>query len=197
MVIIGLGFILQRAHSFLERVVDRVIFAARHSAERHIERVMPGLAFARTHDALLRSLVDEPRVALDLISCSIFIDDNRTLALRSHYGWHPGERAVIECDDSLARLLLAERHPIAIVALHWHPSVEGLKDASLDIAIPLFSRNDLLGVALYGRHRNGSAIDPEERRLLRRLCEAAAVAYEAVALAQARAELIALRLAVR
>lgn len=192
-VIIGLGFILQRVHGSLERVVDRVIFAARHSAERHVERVIAGLAFARTHDAILQALVDEPRVALDLVSCSIFIDDDRALALRSHYGWHPGERAAIERDDSLARLLLAERHSIDIPEVHWHPGVAGLEDASLDIAIPLFSRNDLLGVALYGRHRNGSAIDPEERRLLQRLCEAAAVAYEAVALAQARAELAGLR----
>lgn len=62
-----------------------------------------------------------------------------------------------------------------------------------DIAVPLFSGNDLLGIAFYGRHRNGTAIDPEERDLLTRLCDAAAVAYEAVALAQAREELAALR----
>jgi hypothetical protein len=103
------------------------------------------------------------------------------------------DRPALEPDDALARLLLSERRVIDIPEARWHTPVTGLAHASLDIAVPLFSRNDLLGVALYGRHRNGSAIDPEERGLLRQLCQAAAVASEAVALAQARAELTALR----
>ena len=103
------------------------------------------------------------------------------------------ERVRVERDDPLARLLLSERHVIVIGEAYWHSGVTGLTAGSLDIAIPLFSRNDLLGIALYGRHRNGSAIDPEERKLLQRLCDAAAVAHEAVELTQAREELASMR----
>jgi len=192
-VIIGLGFVLQRVHGALERVVDRVIFAARHSAERHIERVIAGLAYARTHNVILQAVVEEPRVALDLTSCGVFIDNGDAFALKLQWGWTTGENARVERDDPLARLLLSERRVIVIGEAYWHSGVTGLTAGSLDIAIPLFSRNDLLGIALYGGHRNGSAIDPEERKLLQRLCDAAAVAYEAVELTQAREELAAMR----
>jgi hypothetical protein len=57
-------------------------------------------------------------------------------------------------------------------------------------AIALSNANAFVGVAFYGRHRNGTDIDPVELALLRRLCEAAAVAYQ---LAEMRAELAALR----
>ena len=48
-------------------------------------------------------------------------------------------------------------------------------------------------IVAFASNRNGSTIDPEERRLLRRLCAAAAVAYDAVALAETRQELAALK----
>jgi hypothetical protein len=191
--IIGFGVVLQRVHGALERMIDRVIFASRHAAERQIKRVIAGLAFANSHTAVLQSLVDEPRSALDLVSCAVFIGDGDLLALQSAYGWEHGEHAAMERDDPLARLLLSERRSIDVAEVHWHAGVAGSSTAAIDVAIPLFSRNDLLGIVLYGRHSNGSAIDPEERKLLQRLCDAAAVAYEAVQLARAREEITALR----
>jgi hypothetical protein len=192
-VTIGLGFVLQRIHGVLENAVERVIFARRHAAERHIERVIGGLAFARTHVAILQSVVEDPRSALDLASCAIFMDDGQGLTLQRSEGWKAGETPRIERDDPLARLLLLERHALSVPEAHWHAKILENVPGSLDIAVPLFARNDLLGIALYGRHRNGTAIDPEERQLLGRLCSAAAIAFEAVDLAQAREELTALR----
>lgn len=188
---IGIGLALQRMHRLLENFVDRVVFAGRHAAERHIERVIAALAFAKTQDAVLNALVDDPQAALDLASCDVFIDDGNALTLRASHGRHAMEIKQLSRDDAIARLLLCERRPIGIAEAHWHPPRAGA--TALDIAVPLFSRNDLLGVAFYGRHRNGTAIDPEERHLLTRLCDAAAVAYEAVALAQARQDLAILR----
>jgi hypothetical protein len=192
-VTIGLGFVLQRIHGVLERAVDRVIFARRHAAEQHIERVIAGLAFARTHGAILRAVVEDPHLALELVSCAIFIDDGKALTLECNFGWKLGETTKIERDDPLARLLLSERRVMGIAEAHWKADIVAHAPGSLDVAVPLFARNDLRGIALYGRHRNGTAIDPEERKLLHRLCEAAAVAYEAVALAEAREELAATR----
>lgn len=192
-VIIGLGVVLQRVHNVLERMVDRIIFASRHAAERQIERVISGLAFANSHTAVLQALVEEPRNALDLVSCAVFITDGDLLSLQSAFGWKPGEHAAMDRDDPLARLLLSERRSIDVAEVRWRSGVAGLADAAIDLALPLFSRNDLLGIVLYGRHSNGSAIDPEERSLLQRLCDAAAVSYEAVELAHAREEITALR----
>jgi hypothetical protein len=38
----------------------------------------------------------------------------------------------------------------------------------------------LTGIVLYGRHDNGTEIEPEELRILREVGEAAAIAYETV-----------------
>jgi hypothetical protein len=135
--------------------------------------------------------VDDPHAALDLVSCDIFIDDGKALTLRASHG-RPGlETQQLWRDDAIARLLLSERRPVGLADAHWHARGDGA--SALDTAVPLFSRNDLLGIAFYGCHHNGTGIDPEERNLLTRLCDAAAVAYEAVALAQAREELAVLR----
>ncbi len=58
------------------------------------------------------------------------------------------------------------------------------------------SRSRLSGVALYGRHVNGTEIDPEEMKMLRRLCDAAAACYEGAAL-RARIEELQSQLAVQ
>jgi hypothetical protein len=139
---------------------------------------------------VLRALVDDPYAALELTSCDVFIDDGEKLALRASHGPALGIK-YLPRDDAIARLLLSERRPIGVAEAHWHEP--GARAATLDVAVPLLSRNDLLGIGFYGRHRNGSAIDPEERRLLSRLCDAGAVSYEAVALVQAREQLAALR----
>lgn len=190
-VAVGMGFVLQRTHGVLERAVDRMIFASRHAAERHIDRVIAGLAFAQNQGTILRALVDDPSAALDLVSSSIFMDDGAALVLRAHDGWQSHATAALDRDDPIARLMLAERDVVDVTQAHWRSDIKGIAPGSLDIAVPLLSRNHLLGIALYGRHRNGSAIDPEERRLLHKLCESAAVAYEAVELARTREALAA------
>jgi len=191
-VAIGLGLVLQRVHGVLERAADRMIFASRHAAEKHIDRVIAGLTFAKTDGTILQAVVEEPCKALDLVLGAVFMDDGRALVLKAQCDWKYAGTPQIERDDPLARLLLCERNVVDIPQARWSAEFLGFAPGSLDIAVPLLSRNELLGIAFYGRHRNGSAIDPEERRLLRTLCESAAVAYEAVALASARERLAAL-----
>jgi hypothetical protein len=191
-VAIGLGLVLQRVHGALERAADRMIFASRHAAEKHIDRVIAGLTFAKTHATILQAVVEEPCKALDLVTSAVFIDDGKGLVLQAQYDWDSIGTPKINRDDPLARLLLCERNVVDIPEARWRAEFLGFAPRLLDIAVPLLSRNELLGIALYGRHRNGTAIDPEERRLLRKLCESAAVAYEAVELASAREQLAAL-----
>jgi hypothetical protein len=192
-VTVGVGFALQRVHGLLEGVVDRVVFASRHAAEKHTDRVISGLAFAKSHQSVLGAVVEEPRVTLDLQSAGVFIREGDTLKLAAHHGWHIAGVPEIEVDDPLARLLQAERKSVDIAESRWHADIRGFAPGSLQIAVPLFSRNDLFGIVFYGRHRNGSALDPEERALLLRLCQAGAVAYEAVELQQAREQLATFR----
>jgi hypothetical protein len=45
------------------------------------------------------------------------------------------------------------------------------------IAIPIFEGDDLRGFALYGLHRDGTKLDPDEVDVLETLCQTAAQAY--------------------
>ena len=46
------------------------------------------------------------------------------------------------------------------------------------LAIPLVVRHDLIAFVLYGGHKTGEAIDPDEQKTLANLAHAAASAYE-------------------
>jgi hypothetical protein len=55
------------------------------------------------------------------------------------------------------------------------------------VAIPLFQSDDLFAFAVYGIHRDGTRLDPDEIETLERLCEVAAQAYTGIELARYRA----------
>ncbi len=193
-VTIGIGYVLQRVHGALEWLIDRVVFAGRHKAERHLDRVIGGMAYARTRDAVLDAMVDEPQKALDLRSTAAFMIDDTGFTLAAQRDWLV-DASTLRIDDPLARLLLAERKPVDVREALWRTASLDIAPGAPHIAVPLFSRNDLIGIVFYGPHRNGTLLDPEECGLLLRLCQAAAVAYEAVAFARTREELAAFRAA--
>jgi hypothetical protein len=49
-----------------------------------------------------------------------------------------------------------------------------------EFVVPMFVRHRLIGLAFFGPHRSGAAIDPAERVLLEQLAGAAAIAYDHV-----------------
>jgi GAF domain len=200
---IALGFVLDRVHAVLERAVDRFVFARRHAAERYLERVIAGLSYAETRGAVLDALVEEPRRAFRLSSAAAFIADGGFFRRECAWGWRDAELPQIDGDDPLVRLLRSERTVIDVDDARWQNGVALDAAARPEIAVPLLLRDELLGIAFYGHRDDATTLDPEERRLLRRLADAAAGAYEAVdakeakrMLAEANAKLTSLGLAV-
>jgi hypothetical protein len=177
---IALGFVLDRVHAVLERAVDRFVFARRHAAERYLERVIAGLAYAESGSAVLEALVDEPRRALRLESAAAFVAHDGFLRRERAAGWRDGELSQLDADDPLVRLLRSERTVIDVEEARWERGLLLDRAARPEIAVPLLLRDELLGVAFYGHRDDATSLDPEERRLLRRLANAAAIAYEAV-----------------
>jgi hypothetical protein len=68
-------------------------------------------------------------------------------------------------DDSLVMQLHAQREPI---------------EHSDRLYVPMLARHQLLGYVVFGHHRNGAAIDPNERNILTHLTRQAATAYDHV-----------------
>jgi len=84
-------------------------------------------------------------------------------------------------DHDLVRFLTTERARVQLRDLD--------REYEAAIAIPIFQGNALTGFALYGTHRDGTSLDPDEVETLEHLCEAAAQAYTLIENARYRSAL--------
>lgn len=87
----------------------------------------------------------------------------------------------------MVRFLKAERSRIYIDDLNVRVA-EAFADAGAipTVAVPIFDGDDLGGFALYGLHRDGTRLDPDEVALLEALAESAGQAYVRVENARLR-----------
>jgi hypothetical protein len=78
----------------------------------------------------------------------------------------------------LVRFLITERTRLHIKDLRRHVAAVFLdRGTAPAVAIPIFQGNDLTAFGVYGIHRDGTKLDPDEIETLERLCEMAAQAY--------------------
>jgi hypothetical protein len=95
----------------------------------------------------------------------------------------------VERDDALALCLYSRRKPVrlddvplsTLHAPHAHDSPV--------LAVPLCAHGTLAGFALYGAHRNGAEIDPDEESAIAPLGVNAAIAFAYVEAQTLRARL--------
>jgi hypothetical protein len=100
--------------------------------------------------------------------------------------WHPEMLDDFPRDDALARAVQANGPIVTLRSVDWAAPALPLPPKEPVFALGILRRGILAAVVLYGRHANGTEVDPEEFTLLRRLGAAAALAYET-------AEVVALR----
>ena len=179
---IGLGVALDRLHGTMERPAERIFFRSRLIAAERLRRVRGALAFASRDETIQSSLVEEPVAALSLTSAALFRKNPDGTFARTHaVGWDDAPLTKLDADDKLLRTLQFERKAL-------DPSeVWGKRDdvprgpAAPTLATPIFSRETLEGLVLYGGHRDETEIDPGQADLLSGLSEAAAAAFDHVA----------------
>jgi hypothetical protein len=181
LVALAFGTCLNRLHARIDRFVDSVLFRRRHLAEARLDRSARTLAHAETTPFIDEALTIEACDALALTSAAVFRRDGgdvyeRVLAR----GWGDSHVQEVPTEDHLVVNLLAELQALDLSEIRWphHDVPHGIAHPLL--AIPLCVRHELLGFVLYGGHLGGEAIDPDEKRTLLRLSEAAAAAYEHV-----------------
>jgi hypothetical protein len=187
-IVIGLGYL--RVRSWTQALLERTIFRDRLAAEVELEGTIKGFAHAERPEALDESLTAEATSILSLRSAAVFRLRGDVLARAASVGWDEATLEVLARDDRLVRRLLADEASTTLDALRWTP--DGLPPPPNEpvVAFVLRSGSALAGVAFYGRHVNGTEIDPQEMQLLRRLCDAAASIYRTTEL---QTELAALR----
>jgi len=189
-VTIALGVALNAMHERIERVVERVLFRDRHTAERRLRNGIDALAFAVSDAAIERALTDEVSAALGLRSAALFRWDEETDRFRCvrATGW-PDAVATIDDDALLVRTLRLRERPFHLADFAIAEPLLPTGPAAPVLAVPVADRHALQGFVLYGALSDGTAPDPELIDLLCQLGTAAAAASAYVEARAARARL--------
>ncbi len=177
-VAIGISFWLNTLEKRVETVVATVFFRKRRQAMLRLEHSAQAIHHASKMATVLDYLVREPVEALHLSSAAVFLPSDGAFKRVHAIAWADGTMSLIDSDDPLALELASERAPTRLADIGWHHSDLPVGLVAPILAVPLEARNDLLGLALYGAHTNGSDIDPEEVRALNDLADAAQATYD-------------------
>jgi hypothetical protein len=184
-VTIGLAFVLHRVYGWIESAVDFMLFRRKHEAERYLDRVARTLMFAEHEDAVDKAVVHDPHDKLCLTAAVLYKARGSAYIATRVEGWNRANVPDFCADDDLVRFMVAERAKIALGDLRAHVAepfrMQGHTPA---VAIPVFQGNRLTGFAMYGIHRDGTKLDPDEIETLEHLCAAAAQAYTGIELAR-------------
>lgn len=179
---IGFGFALNYIHGKTERLIDRIVFRARHLAEKRIEYRIGALGFSQSATAVDEAVADDAPKILDLSSAAVFgrLAENEPFTRKASFGWNDGSTSSIPDDSLLVRTLRSLERPIVLddVAIVLDDAPNGTHRPA--IAIPIVTQHELIGFALFGNRNDGALPDPEEIGLLAQLCSAAGNAYGAV-----------------
>lgn len=186
---IAIGFWLNAIHQRVAKFVDTAFFRQRYKARLRIERSAEALEIASSAAAVDRVVATDPDQALDLESSAVFrIDrDPRHAGPRAHrftrrqaLGWEGATCRELSPEDLLVLHLEAQPEPVRIADIAWtHPNMPaGI--AAPQFAVPILSRRRLIGIALYGAHKSGSDLDPDEVSIIATLTRAAGQAYDQI-----------------
>jgi hypothetical protein len=180
---IAIGFALDRFRSQLDRLTDRLFFQARHRAEAQILRVTRSLDFARHEETIQEALVDEPVRWLGLASAALFeYDAANAVYRRTHAsGWGREHLDTVADDANLVRYVRVEREPLTARDVAWDDPALPVAAAAPALYVPIFRREELYGILIYGSHTNTTTLDPSEVTLLSALGRRAALAFDHLA----------------
>jgi hypothetical protein len=175
---IAVGFLLDRINRSVQNVVEVVFFRERRAAEDYLRRAAKALPYATEESAVTDGLVQVPADALQLSAAALYRRSN------------DGERfeGIATSNDTtvappgfdrnhlLVRMLESGEQRVWLERLRGHLDREQAKYYVL--AIPVTVRHELASFTLYGAHRNGAQLDPEEVDLLEELAREASRAYD-------------------
>jgi DNA-binding SARP family transcriptional activator len=168
------GVSLHRIHGWIERAIKGALFRSQRAAEERLSRVATALEDATSFESAEMMLVGEPLDTLNLEYAIVY--------RRGHDGAYCKTAAA--GSSAGAPLRLADDEPLVLVlksdGAPFAPR-RPIGDITPAVAIPVADGGDLFAIATFGPHRSGFDIDPDEIRMLRNLCGAAARAYRGLA----------------
>ncbi|MBV8372162.1 MAG: hypothetical protein JOY69_02790 [Candidatus Eremiobacteraeota bacterium] len=195
LVALAVGSWLNMLHRNVDRFVDSTFFRQRHLAEKRLAKAAAALFRAESHDAVDQFLVYEPVQALDLVSAALFHRDEaqQTYVREVAVGWTDSAAGRMTSKDPLVLHLLVDGTPVRLSDITWAAREQQTLSNAV-IAMPVMLQDRLISIVLYGPHRNGADIDPDEIQSLLRLVERAGAAYDHIEVRNLREQVAALAL---
>ena len=147
-----LGLSMRYIHNTVDRFVDRVFFRKRHEDEAALRRFAREASYITDRDVLLERTVQKVREHTTAEGAAIFTLDDAG--------------SYVSANGNGVRAVVSENDP-AIVALHaWNKPVDlhRISDSHMrgDLAVPMISRGELLGMLVCEQKRDGEAYAPDE-----------------------------------
>ncbi|HEY5095128.1 MAG TPA: hypothetical protein VII69_08450 [Candidatus Eremiobacteraceae bacterium] len=191
---LALGFWMNGLHHRVDQFIDSVLFWQRYLAARRLMRAAAGLPHAANAAAVDEMLVGEPVDALKLASAALFrTRDGVGFARAAALNWPDGGAETLDASEQIVLQLKGERAPLLLDDVRWPRHDLPLGDRAPALAVPVFVRDRMFAIALYGSHSNGEALDTDEISSLDRLAAGAAAAYDHIEAEALRAEIELLR----
>lgn len=158
LVALAIGFSFNAMHRYLEGVVARLIFRAKHEAAIVLRRLSEEAPFTESADALLRRTVQEVCSASGAAAALIYERSGDEYRLSAHSGEGTHVQSVPADDLAFVRLR-ATRSPVDLGSVASSLGSDG-------VLFTLSSRGLLTGALLCRRRPNGEAFAPDEVALL-------------------------------
>ncbi|MGA2759775.1 MAG: hypothetical protein ABSF08_05590 [Candidatus Cybelea sp.] len=186
---VGLGVSFNLLHRHLDEWIDRFLFKQRHLAAQRLTAVARTLPHASAASTIEAALVDDPVAALGLSSAAVFRHERSTYRRVRAHGWTDDEATELDADDALALRLRADLAAIDPSDLRWPRNDLPSSDRQVIYAVPIIVGHHLEAIALYGNHKTGEDLDPDERSILRKLAAAASAGYDHIVAVELRTRL--------
>jgi hypothetical protein len=187
-VTVGVAFTLHRAYRWVENVVDSLLFRRKHQAQAYLNRLGRTLLRAEREDTIDRALVHAPYERLEIQVAALFRAQGRAFVMSEVAGSNVIGDSLFDTEHELVRFLATERRKVDIRDLRTHFVEQPEADGGPAVAIPIFQGDELTAFAVYGIHRDGTKLDPDEIETLEQLCETAAQAYVRIELLRYRTD---------
>jgi hypothetical protein len=186
-VTIGLAFVLHRLYGWIERAVDFLLYRRKHSAETYLNRLAKTLLRASRDDTIDRAVVQAPYEKLDLTMAVLFRAEGASFVVSAATGWDLSAAPALDAEHELVRFLATERQKLQVRDLRSHVAEQFESGGPCPaLAIPIFQGDELTAFAVYGIHRDGTKLDPDEIETLEHICDTAAQAYVRIELLRYR-----------
>lgn len=175
---IAIGFSLEAVQRRLDQFIQLAFFRRHRAARAELAHAAARLRHGAALTTIDRTVVAAPVECLGVRSAALFRREaNGWFARVAAIGWEMADLHQLAPGDALLKEFRTRQRQIDVRDRAWSADVPG-DDARPLVAFPIFIRNELTAVALYGARNTGEQFDRQDIAVMDELMQAAAIGYD-------------------